>query len=80
MSKGEFVLNKEGVREMLRSDEIKAVCRKYAENMAESLGTADYGVSDYKGKNRVNVSLRAKSKKAAQDNLDNNTMLKAVRK
>lgn len=68
-------LRKEGVREMLLSDEILEVCVKYAEQKGAGLGDG-YEISKYKGKNRVNASVRAKSEKAKRDVLENNSLLK----
>lgn len=78
MSNVTIKLNSEGVKELLKSAEIMAECRSHAAEMAATLGADDYEVSEYVVTNRVNVSVRAKTKKALQDNLDNNTMLKAV--
>lgn len=78
MSNVTIKLNSEGVKELLKSAEIMAECRSRAAEMAATLGADDYEVSEYVGTNRVNVSVRAKTEKALQDNLDNNTMLKAV--
>lgn len=78
MSNVTIKLNSEGVKELLKSAEIMAECRSHAAEMAATLGADDYEVSEHVGTNRVNVSVRAKTKKALQDNLDNNTMLKAV--
>lgn len=78
MSNVTIKLNSDGVKELLKSAEIMAECRSHAAEMAVQLGTDDYEVSEYVGANRVNVSVRATTQKALQDNLDNNTMLKAV--
>jgi hypothetical protein len=80
MSKVQIKLRSDGVRELLKSKEVQAECEKHAKEMAARLGTSDYETSRYTGTNRVNVSVRAKTRKAVQDNLDNNTMLKAVHK
>ena len=70
-------LNRAGVRALLRSDEAESICRSFAQKAAGSLGEG-YEVSSYKGKNRVNASVRAQSYQARSDNLKNNTILKAV--
>lgn len=70
-------LNSEGVRELLRSAEVMAECRSHADEMGATLGEG-YEVSEYIGTNRVNVSVNAVSQSAKQDNLDNNSLLKAV--
>ena len=53
------------------------VCRAYAEQVAERAGD-DYTLSEYVGRNRVNVSVSPGSEKSEQDNFDNNTLLKAL--
>ena len=78
MSNVTIKLNSEGVKELLKSAEIMAECRSHAAEMAATLGADDYEVSEYVGTNRVNVSVRAKTEKALQDNLDNNTLLRAI--
>lgn len=78
MSNVKIVLNSEGIQELLKSAEVMAECRSHAAEMAATLGTDDYEVSEYVGSTRVNVSVRAKTDKAIKDNYENNTMLKAV--
>ena len=73
----EFKLNYEGVHDLLRSPQMMAVCREYAQQIADEAGD-DYVLSEYTGENRVNVSVGAASKKALQDNYDNNTLLKSL--
>jgi len=77
MAKVKIVLNRSGVRALLRSDESEAFCQALAQKAANSLGEG-YEVSSYKGKNRVNASVRAETYQARSDNLKNNTILKAV--
>lgn len=77
MAKTNFKLNRAGVRQLLRSDEAELFCRNIAQKAAGSLGEG-YEVSSYKGKNRVNASVRAQTYQAKSDNLKNNTILKAV--
>lgn len=71
-------LNSEGVRALLRSDEIKSECEKRANEAVGRLG-AGYEVTTHTGKNRVNVSIFAESSEAKRDNMENNTILKALR-
>ena len=71
-------LNVSGVREMLRSQEAKAICEKCANEAAGRLGEG-YEVTTYTGQSRVNASVFAKSLKAKKENEKNNTMLKALR-
>lgn len=77
MGKFRIELNAEGVRELLRSSEMMAVCREHAERIAERAGTG-YEVTTYTGENRVNASVHAATEEAYRDNLKNNTLLKAV--
>lgn len=70
-------LNSEGVRSLLRSEEMLTVCEQYANQVGARLGSG-YEVSTYVGTNRVNASVTAVSDSAKKDNLDNNSLLKAV--
>lgn len=72
-----FELDRSGVRELLRSDEMMEICREYADKAADRLGDG-YEVSEHTGRNRVNASVAAVSEKARKENLDHNTILKAV--
>lgn len=73
-----FVLNREGVRELMRSKEMMTVCEQYANNAINRLG-AGYEVSTLVGTNRVNAEVSAVSYKARKENLENNSILKAIR-
>lgn len=77
MGKVKFELNRAGVRELLRSPEMMAVCKSYADRALNSLG-AGYEVSTQTGRNRVNAEIEAKSFAAKRDNLKNNTILKSL--
>ena len=70
-------LNSEGVRELLKSPEMAAICREQADRIAGRAGSG-YEVTTYTGKNRVNASVHAATEEAWRDNLKNNTLLKAV--
>ena len=78
MAKFQFELDEAGVRELLKSPEMLEVCKGLANDIVSRLGDG-YEVDPFPGgKNRVNVGVRAASKKAFQDCLKNNTLLKAV--
>ena len=77
MSKTKIVLNKKGVRELLRSQEMMNVCASYAKKAVQKLGDG-YEVSNHVGKNRVNSSVRTVTSEAVKENMENNTILKAV--
>lgn len=72
-------LNSAGVREMLRSTQMQSIVSEHAEEIAKRCGDG-YGVSAYRGKNRVNASVGAETAEAAAENMRNNTILKAVRR
>ena len=76
MGKVVVELNRAGVRELLQSSEMMAVCAEYASAIAARAG-AGYETSRHTGKNRVNVSVYTATKEAQKDNLENNTLLKA---
>ena len=76
MSKMKFVLNYEGVAELMRSDAMVSVLKSYADGIAARAGD---GYNVHIGPRRANVSVQTETAEAAQDNLDNNTLLKAVR-
>ena len=71
-------LNSEGVRELLRSPEMMAICEERANAALSNLG-AGYEVTTRTGKNRVNASIRAETYQARKDNMQNNSILKALR-
>jgi len=77
MAKTKFELNRSGVRELLRSPEMMAVCQGYADRALSSLGDG-YEVSTMTGRNRVNAEVRAETYAAKKDNLKNNSILKAL--
>lgn len=70
-------LNREGVRELLRSQEMTEICKSHADRIAARAGSG-YEVTTHTGRNRVNASVHAASDAAYRDNLKNNTLLKAV--
>ena len=56
MSNFVFELNPEGVRELLTSPEMAAVCTEFAEAVKDSSGDGAE-ISVYTGQNRVNASI-----------------------
>lgn len=78
MSNLKIVLNRAGVRALLRSEEMMQVCKNHANSALERLGPG-YEVTTLTGKNRVNAEISAKTHKARKENLENNTILKALR-
>ena len=78
MSNVKIKLNSKGVRELLSSEEMKAICKERAEAIRGRCGDG-YECDAYTGKRRVNARVWASSAKARRDNAKNNTILKALR-
>lgn len=78
MGKVTLKLNSDGVRQLLRSQEMMSVCAQYASRIQQRCGDG-YATSQHKGENRVNVSVYAESYEAMADCRKNNTLLKAVK-
>ena len=72
-----FELNREGVRDLLRSKEMMNVCQEYANNALGKLGDG-YEVTTHTGTNRVNAQVAAVTYAAKKENLSDNTIIKAV--
>lgn len=70
-------LNHDGVKELLRSAEMLAICEEYAQKAVQKLGEG-YEVSTHTGAGRVNASVVATTREAIRENQANNTVLKAV--
>ena len=71
--KVKIVLNREGVRQMLLSNEMMEICKSAAQTIQGNYGK-DTKLDEYKGRNRVNVSIIADYQEAS----NNNDLLKAV--
>lgn len=70
-------LNIEGVRSLLKSSEMKSICEEHARTITNRAGSG-YETSSYVGINRVNASVIAATYQAKKDNMENNTLIKAV--
>lgn len=78
MSNLKFKLNRKGVSGLLKSREAAEVCGEFANIIKERCGDG-YEVSLHVGgKTRSNASVMATTIKARRDNLDNNTIEKAL--
>lgn len=71
-------LNSEGVRELLKSDEITEECEKYAQDAMGRLPDIGYDWDTYHGHNRTTVTVKATNIHAIRENAKNNSILKAV--
>ena len=74
-----FVLDKKGVGELLRSEDIQSVLNAYGQQVQINTGSAeDYQTQVSVGKVRANVVIRCINTASIKDNLKNNTLLKAL--
>ena len=73
----EFEGLEEGVREIMTSGEMMALCTAKANKMLSSLGHG-YEITTHVGRNRVNAEVATASREARQENLKNNSILKAL--
>lgn len=78
MAKYKFELNRSGVRALLRSDEMKSMLKAKADAAAQACGEG-YAASNYVMPTRAVARVSAVSIEAKQDNLKNNTILKALK-
>ena len=78
MSKVRIKLNSAGVRELLKSSEMRGICNEQASRIASRSG-AGYDVQERNYPSRVSTVVKPVTVKARKDNSDNNTLLKAMR-
>lgn len=78
MSKFKVKLNSSGVRQLLKSEPMKAIITSEATAIRNRCGPG-YEQDLRVGKNRVNAMIWAETYEAKKDNSENNTILKAVR-
>lgn len=83
MSDFEVRLVSEGVRELLRSSEMKNICKEYADKMVARANATSEGVeyasSGFVGKNRAGATVRPDNIHAYYSNLKHNTLLKVLK-
>ena len=72
-----FELNRAGVRELLQSGEMAAIVTSLGSNVLSRVG-AGYEISTITGQNRVNCRVAAVTYEAKKENLENNSLLKAL--
>jgi len=78
MSKMKFKLNRDGVSNMMKSAEMQKILEEKASDIKNRCGDG-YEQDMYVGRNRANAMVSAETFEAKKDNLENNTILKAVR-
>ena len=79
MSDFVFKLNRKGVAELMKSQEMQSVLKEHATTIKNRAGDG-YEQDIYVGRNRANAMVKAETFKAKKDNSKNNTLLKAVHK
>lgn len=72
-------LDDAGIQELLKSSEVMAELQAVGATVLGRAG-AGYAMDQHSGKTRGNVSIYADTKEAYLDNLNNNTLLRAVSK
>lgn len=78
MAKRGFVLNRQGVASLMKSPEMQEVLKAHASAIRNRVGDG-YEQDVYVGKTRANAMVSAETYQAKKDNMQNNTLLKAVR-
>ena len=77
MAKVEIELDRAGVREFLRSEDMQNVVSAEASVIMQTVG-AGYSANTRQGRNRAIARVSASSDETVRDNYENNTLLKAV--
>ena len=77
MSNYKFELNRDGVKAIMKSAEMKAILDETAQHIAES-ASGEYKVDSMTGRTRANAEVSCASAETYYDNLRNNTLLKAM--
>ena len=72
-----IVLNTQGVRELLESNEMLDILKERASKISQACGTG-YAAGHFKGTDRWKATVYADTNEARRDNSANNTILKAV--
>lgn len=77
MAKVDFKLNLAGLNELMKSPEMEQALEE-AGNMVATLAGGDYGVRVHRASFVSIANVYPDSKKAAKDNYENNTLVKAL--
>lgn len=78
MTKLEFKLNEQGVRELLQSDAMRGIIASAAAEKARQAGPG-YESEVNMGKKRLYANIYPGSAEAAKDNYEHNTLEKVIR-
>lgn len=77
MVKTRIQLNLEGLFELMNSPEITRTLEEFGNAAMSRLGEG-YEISTFHGETRANVGIRAATQDTWKDQLENNTIIKAV--
>ena len=77
MNKFKLVLNDKGIQELLKSDEMQSILSEHGATVARRAG-AGYESDVHEYKKRAVANVYPATSEAAVDNLENNTLLKAL--
>lgn len=77
MNKFKFTLNKAGVRELMKSREMEEITKGFADDIQRNAGEG-YEITHSVGYSRNTFTVSAETIQAKRDNLDNNTLEKAL--
>ncbi|MGI6204224.1 MAG: hypothetical protein ACOYJH_02975 [Anaerovoracaceae bacterium] len=75
MAKVKIVLNRRGVGQLLKSEEMQSFLQSKAEEISGRCGEG-YSADVYVGKNRANAMVKTETDKAYFENMNKNTILK----
>lgn len=78
MSEFRFELNRKGVRQLLKSDEMRAGLKEVSGSIRQRLGDG-YATDSKLMSTRAVASVYAKTPEARKDNQENNSILKALK-
>lgn len=77
MNRYKVKLNKKNVRAYMKSESVQAMLKERADAIASRCGEG-YTADTYIGKTRANSMVKANTRAAIKDTLNNNTIIKAV--
>lgn len=76
-SKFVFELNRAGVRDLLKGEEMQSICSSYGDAILSVAGEG-YKKTVHVGRNRANCSVKTDTPKAYYSNLKHNTLINAL--
>lgn len=77
MNRVEIELNSEGIKELLKSEDMQSILSQYGADKARMAGTG-YASEVHVFKRRAVVNIFPDTAEANKDNMENNTLLKVI--